>query len=130
MLPSGLGSFQKYVVGIAIIILIGALTVIGVSLYSSKFTADYPPSIASCPDYWTVDNDTGACTNPDPATGEGSDQCNEMNFENPGADDDGEVVDYNGGVGNCRKNGWALNCATKGYKISWDGITNNPSVCS
>ena len=40
---------------IASIILIILLITIGIIMYYSAKNADFPPSIAECPDYWNVD---------------------------------------------------------------------------
>jgi hypothetical protein len=66
---SGSGSglnFQRIVIIIAIIMLIGAMVFIGYALYSqSSASGAWPPEIPKCPDFWTVGSD-GTCTKPDP----------------------------------------------------------------
>jgi len=111
--------FQKIVLFSAIIVLIIALIIIGITLsYGQK--QQWPPVITSCPDYWTLDGsgnnttcinvkDLGTCS----ATG----------------NDKHLVMDFNtsvftGSQGTCNKYKWANNCG-----VSWDGITygvNNP----
>jgi hypothetical protein len=112
-------SFQKVVLFAAIIILIIALVLIGISLrYSTD--QNWPPMTPECPDYWLVDGsgnnatcinvkDLGTC----PATS--GDKHLKMNFNSPA---------YMGSDGLCAKYTWAKKCG-----VSWDGITygvNNP----
>jgi hypothetical protein len=67
---SGSGSglnFQRIVIIIAIIMLIGAMVFIGYALYSqSSASGTWPPEIPKCPDFWTVGSDGTTCTKPDP----------------------------------------------------------------
>ena len=49
-----MASFQKIVLISAIIILIIALLIIGITLIYSKNT-NWPPNIPSCPDWWLMD---------------------------------------------------------------------------
>jgi len=97
------GSFQKYTVIIAIIILIGALTVTGVALYASRNSTKYPPVIAGCPDYWKM-NDMGECVNPkDPSD-----------------------IFVSGDKSICEKQSWANSTSPP---IPWDGVTNTLHDC-
>ena len=62
---SGLSSlnFQRIVIIIAILMLIGAMIFIGYALYNqSSASGAWPPEIPKCPDFWTVDA-SGNCTN-------------------------------------------------------------------
>jgi hypothetical protein len=116
--------FQKFVLFAAIIILIIALVIIGISLTYAKDTQVWPPLTAQCPDYWTIDGsgnnalctnikDLGTCA---PQSGK---QHLTMNFNTPA---------FTGSNGNCAKYTWAKNCG-----VSWDGITygiNNPCQTS
>jgi|UniRef100_A0A6C0EQ03 hypothetical protein len=111
--------FQKIVLFSAIIILIIALVIIGISLIYSK-DQKWPPIVPACPDYWQIDgsgNNT-TCTN---VLDLGSCPARNgkphlvMNFNSP---------IFSGSNGVCAKYQWANNCG-----ISWDGITygvNNP----
>jgi len=112
--------FQKIVLYSAIIILIIALVIIGISLSYAKDSQVWPPIVPQCPDYWTFDGsgnnatcinvkDLGTCQ----ATGENKHLT--MNFNNP---------PYVGEGATCAKYTWAKKCG-----LSWDGITygvNNP----
>jgi|LauGreDrversion4_1035100.scaffolds.fasta_scaffold53653_2 hypothetical protein len=63
---SGSGSglnFQRIVIIIAIIMLIGAMVFIGYALYSqSSASGTWPPEIPKCPDFWTVVANTDGTT--------------------------------------------------------------------
>jgi len=56
-------NFQRIVIIIAIIMLIGAMVFIGYALYRQSSDVAWPPKTPKCPDYWTV-NATGGCTMP------------------------------------------------------------------
>jgi hypothetical protein len=111
--------FQKIVLYSAIIILIIALIIIGISLTYSKAKI-WPPMVPNCPDYWTIDGsgNNSTCTNVlDLGTCPASSGTQHlvMNFNNP---------PYTGSQGTCNKYTWATKCG-----VSWDGITygaNNP----
>ena len=116
--------FQKFVLFAAIIILIIALVIIGVSLSYARDTQTWPPLTAACPDYWMIDGsgnnavctnikDLGTCA---PQSGK---KHLTMNFSGPA---------FTGSNGLCAKYTWAKNC-----NLSWDGITygvNNPCQTS
>ncbi len=116
--------FQKFVLFAAIIILIIALVVIGISLSYAKDKDSWPPLTADCPDYWMIDGsgnntvcinvkDLGTCA---PQSGK---QHLMMNFNTSA---------FTGSNGNCAKYTWAKKCG-----VSWDGITygvNNPCQTS
>ena len=106
-------TFQKIVVIIAIICLIGALTFIGYAMYNKQHDVQFPPVSSQCPDYWTAKDNK--CYNPKDL---GS--C---------AHGEGKSVDFNtdffkGHRGKCRKANWAKRCG-----VSWDGITNSNQKC-
>tara|TARA_R110002074_G_scaffold376785_1_gene553965 strand:- start:122 stop:442 length:321 start_codon:yes stop_codon:yes gene_type:complete len=104
--------FQKTVIGIATIILIGLLVFIGYSIQKDKTTISFPPVLADCPDYW--DSKDSECINT-----QGLGNCNieqPKNFDNP---------IYQGDKGMCEKYKWANSC-----NIAWDGITNSPDICN
>jgi hypothetical protein len=105
-------TFQKIVLFSAIIILILALVVMGITL-SSAGTTQWPPVVPECPDWWE-------------ASGTGSEKiC--RNIKNLGscAPKDGtvQIMNFNtptfsGSNGNCAKYTWAQKC-----NVAWDGIT-------
>ena len=108
-----LGSFQKIILNIAIVILSSSLVVIALALYSSK-NNNWPPMIPNCPDYWLSDGSGNnlTCTNIKnlgvckPPSGK---QHLTMKFN---------TAPFTGANGNCAKYTWANNC-----KIAWDGLT-------
>tara|TARA_B110000305_G_scaffold61519_1_gene68253 strand:- start:303 stop:656 length:354 start_codon:yes stop_codon:yes gene_type:complete len=109
--------FQRSVIGIASSILIITLVLVGITLYHSKKNQDWPPVVSDCPDYWITrdsnDEDGAVCYN---ANNLGSASCNKkMDFSKQA---------WQGSTGTCRKSQWAKKC-----KLTWDGITNNGSVC-
>jgi len=109
-------SFQKIVLIIAIVLLIFALILFAVLMVQSA--KNYPPVVASCPDYW-IDlsggiNSGGSC----------------YNVKNLGKDTCKKQVDFTtdfwtGDNGSCNKQTWAKAC-----DLTWDGITNNQNVCN
>ena len=103
-----MATFQQIVLITAIIILIIALIIIGITMVYSK-TLKWPPMVPQCPDYWTIDgsgNNT-TCTN----------------VKNLGTCTSQKVMNftqapYTGSNGTCAKYNWATKCG-----VTWDGIT-------
>ena len=56
-------NFYTIVIVIAIILLIGILTYIGMLMNDSSGSEVYPPSSTTCPDYWEIDS-SGKCKIP------------------------------------------------------------------
>ena len=106
-------SFQKIILGLALIGLIILLVIIGMSLSESSSQMVWPPVVGDCPDYWVDLKGSGeACYNAKslgkcnlPGTGEQ----NTMNFN---------VSPFNAENGTCSKYTWATRCG-----VTWDGIT-------
>ena len=46
--------FQKVVLTIAAVILILTLVIIGILLFNQSSSAQWPPEVSSCPDYYTL----------------------------------------------------------------------------
>ena len=115
-----MASFQKIVITAAIIILIIALIIIGICLSYYQAKEQWPPLLAACPDYWTIDGsgNSTTCTNiKDLGTcpPQSGNKHLVMNFTGPA---------FTGANGTCAKYTWAKNC-----NLTWDGITygvNNP----
>jgi hypothetical protein len=111
--------FQDTVLSVALFFLIITLLIIGIALYRNRASLAFPPVVADCPDYWTIDGsgnnatclnvkDLGTCR---PSRGRHL----SMNFNNAPFTGAGEM---------CAKYTWANRC-----NVSWDGITygtNNP----
>ena len=116
-------SFQKAVLLIAVVFLILFLIIIGVALSNSTSTAEWPPIVGSCPDYWVDLLGNGSkCFNSQglgscPAYIPTNNNQNTMDFNQ---------APFIGANGNCAKYKWANNC-----KVSWDGLTygiQNPCI--
>ena len=117
-----IGSFQKYVLIIALVVLIITLLFIGFTIKQTK-KEQWPPVIGDCPDYWTDRSgngaqcvnvkDLGTCT----STTKSPAGHYMMDFTTP---------EYTGSTGSCAKYTWANKCG-----ISWDGITYGvPNPCN
>jgi hypothetical protein len=108
-------SFQKAVLLIAVVFLILFLIIIGVALSNSTSTAEWPPIVGSCPDYWVDLSGNGSqCFNSHrlgkcPAYIPTADDKKTMDFNQP---------PFNGTDGDCAKYKWANQCG-----VTWDGIT-------
>ena len=112
-----MADFKKQVIGTAIGLLIFAILVIGLLLYSGSSKDEWPPIISDCPDYWIDKVDSNG----------DSKKC--FNVHNLGKSSCETTMDFSknpwsGSVGDCRKYKWAKSC-----KLTWDGITNNSSIC-
>ena len=119
-------TFQKKVLVISVIILIGTLALIGYMLHKAQSSTTYPPEISMCPDFWEV-VEKGK-DSPDACLGQtGQLLCR----PNPDLGDKGNVGEYTGGdfdfnkpeyqgpKGRAAKKKWA-----EGLGIYWDGITD------
>jgi hypothetical protein len=117
-------SFQKFVLFLAIIILIIVLVLIGYSLQKAS-TSIWPPLVGECPDFWVDLSGNGSqCTNVKnlgngTCKPSGSQKYLTMDFTKP---------IFSGGNSLCAKYQWATNCG-----VTWDGITygvSNPCDAS
>ena len=93
------GSFQKYTVIVALVVLIGTLALMGAALYNSSGNETFPPNSGSCPDYWDVQE--GKCVDPE--------------------------TDNSFGVPTtfCAKKEWVR----ENPGVSWDGVSNSKQDC-
>jgi hypothetical protein len=96
------GTFQKYTVIVALVVLIGTLTIMGAAMYNSIGNYTFPPNSNSCPDYWDIKD--GQCVDPEP---------NSPNDP------------FNVPTTFCEKKTWAMKNST----ISWDGVSNSKEDC-
>lgn len=115
----GLDPFQSKVVGVACVVLILMLSLIGYLLANSKREAkEWPPTIAVCPDYWEDATGTGKhCTNP-----HNLGKCDVSSHGSDGVDLTGLVKP-------------SIRCkASKALRdncnLTWDGITNDDNACA
>ena len=104
------GSFQKYTIIVALVILIGTLAMMGAALYSSNGSGTFPPSSGPCPDYWTI-NGTN-CVEPKDSNGNG-----------------GGKINYEPAATLCRKKKSLNEAMAIASNVSWDGVSNNKTVC-
>jgi len=102
------GDFQKMVIGIASVILMIVLVILGISMGFSSAGKAWPPSIGNCPDYWIDSN------------GDGSNCVNTLNLGNSGTPNtmNFNYGQFSGSGGNCSKYQWSTNTG-----VAWDGIT-------
>ena len=108
-----MGTFKKIVIGVAGVVLVISLVMIGMSISNSKYSEAYPPVTAACPDYWKLNPTTGMCENT-------------HNLGNCASNEDFTKAPYNSSAeGLCAKKMWADSC-----NVTWDGITNNETVCN
>jgi hypothetical protein len=119
-------SFYIIVLIIAIIILILALTSVGLLIRRLNSSKTFPPSASDCPDYWVVNESTGSCTIPTgdlavnvPATGYSTQDTYGLN---PGA----SAINFTDagwktqGISElCAKKKWANK-----YSVLWSGVSN------
>jgi len=120
-------SFNKTVLGIALAILILVLTYAGIKMiyYKEQIYGYFPPTSASCPDYWTYD---GKYCIP--------------NGKNTGLYKSGTTPGFNSDTGGFdpNDNGWSsykqgnLVCNQQIWaatnKVIWDGVSNNTSCAN
>lgn len=111
-------NFQRSVLLIATVVLIGVLSFIGFSMYRQTQKTVYPPVIADCPDYWEADPVNGdptktLCKN---VKSIGNSNCSKtMDFTSKKFVGDGSL---------CAKQKWAKQC-----NLTWDGVTNSNQKC-
>lgn len=120
-------SFKYSVFYVAIIILIIALVVIGLSIKNSMSQTKWPPVVGKCPDFWKFDDTSGDCVNvqdlgnaddvecPNFPSADYS-NCERYNFSNDNR--------FSGGAERCEKQKWS-----NALGLNWDGITNNRNIC-
>ena len=99
---------------LSVIILLGIVAII---MYYSKDKQIYPPTLSICPDYYNL-NEKGFCVNS--GIWNTSSECNTIDFT--GGTYKIKGTGQNSGI--CAKKTKAEDC-----KITWDGITNNYSIC-
>jgi hypothetical protein len=121
-------TFQKIVATIAIIIFIILMIFIASVLYNNKYGVEFPPTVSECPDYW-LDMQKTVNSSGDMGDGDSQTQQSCFNVKNLGKSSCSKRMDFTGdfwqgSTGSCNKNKWA-----KGCDLTWDGITNNISIC-
>jgi hypothetical protein len=101
-----------------IIFLIVVLVFVGYFMSLSKKNQTYPPSVANCPDYYSL-NSNGSCSIGSNIKASNN-ECNNENFTQAKYKKEG--TDFTSGL--CAKKMWANKC-----EVAWDGITNNDDIC-
>ena len=112
--------FYKNVLISTILSAILLLGIVAVVMYYTKNKQIYPPILSRCPDFYNLDVNnkcvnSGVWDKDKLLTG-----CDYMDFS-------GNAYNVQGTgamSGLCEKQKWANDC-----KVSWDGITNNYSIC-
>lgn len=118
-------NFQKIVLAIAIVIFIILMIFIAAVLYNNKYDVKFPPTVSQCPDYWIDKQDQN---NAEGIDGNSKQLCtNVKNLGNISCDKTMDFTDsfWQGSTGGCNKYKWAKSC-----DLTWDGITNNPNLCT
>jgi hypothetical protein len=100
-----------------IIFLILTLIIVGYCMSLSRKNEVYPPAVADCPDYYSLDA-SGHCNVGTKLNN--NIMCNNEDFTQSKYTKTG--TDFDSGL--CKKKLWANNC-----DIKWDGITNNDTLC-
>ena len=112
--------FYKNIFVSTILSVIILLAIVAYVMYYSQDKQIYPPILSVCPDYYTL-NTNNTCVNSGVWDNSKSGSlCNRLDFS-------GNVYKVAGtgtSSGLCAKKTVATNC-----KITWDGITNNYSIC-
>jgi Na+-transporting methylmalonyl-CoA/oxaloacetate decarboxylase gamma subunit len=116
-----MADFKKTVMGVAIVLLIISLIILGSMMSAAAYEAKWPPHVADCPDFWKEES----IRNGD---GEAIIQCNNVHNLGSSACKQSMLFSqdkWKGAEGDCRKKTWS-----KGCDLTWDGITNNSKVCN
>jgi hypothetical protein len=125
-------SFYSIVLLIAIIILIIALTIVGLTLKKKQNVKPFPDFKNTCPDFWTVDATDGLCkpsattpiNTPLPAKVHSYVNANVPVVTSGSTATDKKIdsidPDDSKWASVCTKTKWAKNVG-----ILWDGVTNN-----
>ena len=125
-------AFQKTVLGVALIILIIMLIIIGMLITKARESTVYPPGALNCPDYWVESTnaagdilcmaDMSNRTNVGDLSGNDA----TLNFSEDGWDVSGGVLYY--GSDDLSFPGYSITCKRRKwantYGVQWDGISN------
>lgn len=109
-------AFQKTVLGIAVVLLIVMLALIGYTLSYSTAT-NWPPIVGDCPDYWVDLSGNGEqCFN---SHSLGTNKIQACGLPNKDSTTNKVVTVDLSTKTDCEKYDWAYNCG-----LTWDGITS------
>jgi hypothetical protein len=114
-----LGTFQRTVVIVALVVLVIALIFVAIMLIMQLNGDTFPPYSSSCPDYWNMEKSSGAdgtdmCINSKSLGKVGNSGCKQLEPTNSM---------FSGSSGDCNKYTYAKTCG-----VTWDGITNNEKL--
>jgi hypothetical protein len=116
-------SFQSNFLIFALIVLILMLIFIGTMLVNPSESAQWPPVVGECPDYW-VDSSyisKGDSQKPRGSSCLNSKSLGKCNIPSKGSPNtkDFNTTAFTGSNSTCAKYTWAKKC-----QVSWDGITS------
>jgi len=114
--------FYKNVLISTILSVIILLAIVAVVMYYTKNKQIYPPILSRCPDFYNLDSNN-KCVNSGVWDKDMITAMTDCNFK----DFSGNEYNIQGTgptSGLCAKQSWANTC-----KVTWDGITNNYSIC-
>jgi len=116
--------FYKNIFISAILSAIILIVIIGLIMYYLKSKEVYPPVINACPDYYNLDASTNMCIRTsawsESSIPTGSTGCESLDFTGQSY----LLTGSSKGSGICNKKDKAEYCG-----VTWDGITNNFSIC-
>jgi hypothetical protein len=114
-------TFYIIVLSIAVVLLILILTFVGIMMKRQDSATVFPPTVNTCPDFWTVD--AGKCTipiigSPNALASNPTDQ-NVAPYASGGKIDPNNPLWAINGSAICNQRKWANSAG-----ISWDGVSN------
>ena len=102
-----------------VVLLVIALAIVGTILSNMNKKQKFPGNISTCPDYYSL-NEQGICLQNEQIFNNSSSVCKTFNPE--------DLIYKPKGTGSasglCKKKEWGNKCG-----VSWDGITNDPTLC-
>lgn len=112
--------FYKNVLISTILSVILLLAIVAVVMYYTKNKQIYPPILSRCPDFYNLDVNNNCVNSGIWDKTKLTIGCDYMDFSG----NDYNIQGTGPTSGLCMKQKWANTC-----KVSWDGITNNYSIC-
>ena len=113
-------TFYIIVLSIAVVLLILILTFVGIMMKRQDSSTVFPPTVNTCPDFWTVD--AGKCIIPTPGSPNASastSSSTDAPYASDGKIDPNDVKWSKDGSAICNQRKWANK-----EGISWDGVSN------
>jgi hypothetical protein len=109
-------NFQRIVLIIAGVLFAMFMVTVIYSMLKANTIGEWPPVIANCPDNWVMGADGKTCNNNGVFKTNSATNCDTIVPSGTA---------FSGAGGMCEKYKWSKNCG-----VNWDGISNNPGVCS